>query len=85
MEEKESVFEARDFDRPRSRIWERIADGLRESDVLVFTTPELKALYFAARAESVSCWPRVLKGTMTNARFHERQQRMMAAILRAAS
>jgi hypothetical protein len=70
---------------PRTRVLARITDGLRESDVVHFPTPEMKALYFSARAESPSCWPRVLEGKMTQERFNERQKRMMAAILAATA
>jgi hypothetical protein len=74
----------RDFDRPRSRIRERIGET-PGADAEHFPTPQLKAVFFAAVAEAPSCWPRVLKGTMTSERFHERQERMRQAILKATT
>ena len=65
--------------KPGSKIRERIA-RLRKVDIEIFTPGVVRAYYYANAAEAASCWPRVINKTMSHDRFHERIERMQAAI-----
>lgn len=73
----------RPFGKPAESIVARICHTDSDTHAL-FDRPAALAYFFANAAEAPSCWPRVIDGTMTQERFHERTKRMQTAILKAA-